>query len=133
PRVTLTASARVFMPRSRPRRASSSKAMILAIRVVPPHVLTGWTGRRPRRSRGGMRGSRRRVHLFFAGRSQSCHSHMESANAIIGTLHPRVQTLSHRERLHPTGGSARASEEARGAAKIAPRLLGERAQEGAHS
>src|SRR5689334_5262770 len=36
PNVTLTASARVFIPRSRPRRASSSKAMILAIRVVPP-------------------------------------------------------------------------------------------------
>jgi hypothetical protein len=31
PRVTLTASARVFMPRSRPRRASSSKAIILAM------------------------------------------------------------------------------------------------------
>ena len=31
PRVTLTASARVFMPRSRARRASSSKAMIFAI------------------------------------------------------------------------------------------------------
>ncbi len=31
PRVTLTASARMFIPRSRPRRASSSKAMILAI------------------------------------------------------------------------------------------------------
>jgi hypothetical protein len=29
--VTLTASARMFMPRSRPRRASSSNAMILAI------------------------------------------------------------------------------------------------------
>jgi hypothetical protein len=27
----LTASARVFMPRSRPRRASSSKAIILAM------------------------------------------------------------------------------------------------------
>src|SRR5690349_11850297 len=36
PRVTLTASARVFMPRSRPRRASSLKEMILAIWVVPP-------------------------------------------------------------------------------------------------
>src|SRR4051794_16079558 len=34
PRVTLTASARVFMPRSRPRRASSSKAIILAMWVV---------------------------------------------------------------------------------------------------
>ena len=31
PSVTLTASARVFMPRSRPRRASSSNAIIFAI------------------------------------------------------------------------------------------------------
>ena len=31
PRVTFTASARMFIPRSRPRRASSSNAMILAI------------------------------------------------------------------------------------------------------
>src|SRR6476469_2509641 len=41
PSVTLTASARVFIPRSRPRRASSSKAMILAIRVVPPTRIEG--------------------------------------------------------------------------------------------
>src|SRR5688572_1362006 len=41
PRVTLTASARTFMPRSSPRRASSSKAMILAIRVVPPTRIEG--------------------------------------------------------------------------------------------
>src|SRR3954453_7390883 len=38
PRVTLTASARVFMPRSRPRRASSSKAIILAMWRCPPCV-----------------------------------------------------------------------------------------------
>src|SRR3954464_504475 len=36
PSVTRTASASWFMPRSRPRRASSSKAMILAMRVDPP-------------------------------------------------------------------------------------------------
>src|SRR5256714_10053654 len=36
PSVTLTASARAFMPRSRPRRASSSNAIILAIRRCPP-------------------------------------------------------------------------------------------------
>src|SRR5947199_6523397 len=36
PSVTLTASASWFMPRSRPRRASSSKAMILAMRSDPP-------------------------------------------------------------------------------------------------
>src|SRR3954464_804240 len=36
PSVTLTASASWFMPRSRARRASSSNAMILAIRCLPP-------------------------------------------------------------------------------------------------
>ena len=34
PSVTFTASARMFMPRSRPRRASSSNAINLAMRVV---------------------------------------------------------------------------------------------------
>src|SRR6478735_6873248 len=43
PRVTLTASARMFRPRSRPRRASSSNAMILAITAV---VLSGQSLRR---------------------------------------------------------------------------------------
>ena len=36
PSVTLTASARVFMPRSSPRRASSSNAIIFAIGWCPP-------------------------------------------------------------------------------------------------
>ncbi len=36
PRVTLTASASTFMPRSRARRASSSNAMIFAMGPVPP-------------------------------------------------------------------------------------------------
>src|ERR1700709_480865 len=36
PSVTLTASARMFIPRSSPRRASSSNAIILAIRRCPP-------------------------------------------------------------------------------------------------
>src|SRR5690554_6083564 len=36
PSVTFTASARWFMPRSRPRRASSLNAIILAIRRSPP-------------------------------------------------------------------------------------------------
>src|SRR5437868_12506741 len=35
PSVTLTASARMFMPRSRPRRASSSNAINLAMRCRP--------------------------------------------------------------------------------------------------
>ena len=40
PRVTRTASASLFMPVSRPRRASSSKAMILAIWSIPPLALS---------------------------------------------------------------------------------------------
>ena len=51
PRVTFTASARTFMPRSRPRRASSSKAMILAMLVVVPPRTGGWAaGQCPRRT-----------------------------------------------------------------------------------
>ncbi len=38
PRVTLTASARVFIPRSRARRASSLKAMVLGIGSLIPHA-----------------------------------------------------------------------------------------------
>ena len=40
PRVTRTASASLFMPVSRPRRASSWKAMILAIWSIPPLALS---------------------------------------------------------------------------------------------
>ena len=40
PRVTRTASASLFMPVSRPRRASSWKAMILAIWCIPPLALS---------------------------------------------------------------------------------------------
>src|SRR4051794_581365 len=55
PSVTLTASARAFMPRSMPRRASSSKAMIFAMGVVPLSRVVALTGARdgrcpPRRS-----------------------------------------------------------------------------------
>src|SRR5690625_7346729 len=39
PRVTLTVSARVLSPRSIPRRASSSKAIILAMSGFDPPVL----------------------------------------------------------------------------------------------
>ncbi len=41
PRVTRTASARMFRPRSRPRRASSSKAMILAMCISRPSRTSG--------------------------------------------------------------------------------------------
>src|SRR6218665_916890 len=65
PRVTLTASARMLRPRSRPRRASSSKAMIFAMRfVVPP--------------------GRRRVGLAL--RVRKCYPHS-------GTRHHRVQAV----------------------------------------
>src|SRR4051812_16750615 len=45
PKVTRTASARMFRPRSRPRRASSSKAMIFAISVCRPSRTWNQTGR----------------------------------------------------------------------------------------
>src|SRR6476469_3191698 len=93
PRVTRTASARMFMPRSRPRRASSSKAMVLAIRVVPP---TRNVGGGPHDARDG----RDRSPQLQAAADPTprhtahfCHSHGESANAIIGTLGVRVQTF----------------------------------------
>src|SRR5450631_1792152 len=90
PRVTLTASARMFIPRSRPRRASSSKAMILAIRVVPP-TRNGWvTGWRPRRTERIRRAPFARV-LRPSPDSRNYHSHGESANPMISTRPPRVQ------------------------------------------
>jgi hypothetical protein len=56
PSVTFTASARMFIPRSRPRRASSSNAIILAMRFVPPEgkqTQTFRPDRRPRRMAPG--------------------------------------------------------------------------------
>src|SRR5690606_33364158 len=51
PRVTLTASARVFIPRSRPRRASSLKAMSFDMAPAIPHSMSsGGPARRPRRT-----------------------------------------------------------------------------------
>src|SRR3954469_6416661 len=48
PRVTLTASASVFIPRSRPRRASSLKAMSFGITPAVPHAEScGWSGPTP--------------------------------------------------------------------------------------
>src|SRR6478672_1031978 len=99
PRVTLTASARMFIPRSRPRRASSSKAMILAIRVVPP-TRNGWvTAGRPRRTdrvpqltSRALSGPRQTVEF--------CHSRDESANPMISTRPPRVQMAAATRRWH---------------------------------
>src|SRR6478609_2854971 len=92
PRVTRTASARMFMPRSRPRRASSSKAMVLAIRVVPP---TRNVGGGPHDARDG-RDRSPQLHVAAdptpRHTAHFCHSPRESANAIIGTLGVRVQT-----------------------------------------
>ena len=71
PRVTLTASASWFMPRSRPRRASSSNAMIFDMRFRSSR--SGWKRIRwcPRRTVGaaGDVAGRHRPHLAGSGRS----------------------------------------------------------------
>src|SRR6478752_1573440 len=64
PRVTLTASARMFRPRSRPRRASSSNAMILAITAV---VLSGQSLRMDLQLRCPRRTIPARQPLYAAG------------------------------------------------------------------
>src|SRR5207248_5134036 len=81
PSVTFTASARVFMPRSRPRRASSSNAIILAIRRCPPgHLLTHGLHRPGRTS------PRRPVPLRGPHRPDHWHSYSPSANHLFSTL-----------------------------------------------
>ncbi|OPZ48775.1 MAG: hypothetical protein BWY91_03155 [bacterium ADurb.BinA028] len=94
PRVTLTASARVFIPRSRPRRASSSNAMILAIRVVPPTRNEGMATRCPRRTERHTGAPCRASGPNLTRVAVSYHSQRESANAIIGTRRGRVQTAA---------------------------------------
>ncbi|CAB4574878.1 unannotated protein [freshwater metagenome] len=61
PRVTLTASAKIFMPRSNPRRASSLKAICFAIRCAPCVY--------------------RSLTNFYLHWGALYHSHPESANA----------------------------------------------------
>src|SRR5215216_3572545 len=94
PRVTLTASASVFMPRSRPRRASSLKAISFDITRAVPHAdesdgrfvaRDGRSGLTRQTLPGGAFGPRLTRPWF-------CHSHAESANPIFSTRPERVQT-----------------------------------------
>ncbi len=85
PRVTLTASASWFMPRSRPRRASSSNAMIFAMRFRSSR--SGWMRIRwcPRRTVGaaGDVAGRHRPHLAGSGRS---------VTLVVRVLTPMIST-----------------------------------------
>ena len=108
PRVTFTASASWFIPRSRPRLASSSNAIILAaIGSSPPG--TWWllcvnrADARDGRPPGGQS-------LPAAGEASSprfppwsCHSHTESANALFSTLGMESASWN-RPRARPLGG-----------------------------
>src|SRR5215207_10574073 len=92
PSVTLTASARVFMPRSSPRRASSSKAIIFAMGVLSSDwddtkvVLSGG-------ARDGRPATLRRPH-----RPDIWHSMVPSASALFSTRGGRVQRAGTRKR-----------------------------------
>ena len=92
PSVTLTASARVFIPRSRPRRASSSKAISLGIlressRVeslcsAGPMPATDGTG--PRRScPAALQHLIEAVFLHTPPGASTYHSHPWSANQVL--------------------------------------------------
>ena len=65
--------------------------MILAIRVVPPTRIDVETSGRPRRT-GRVPHAHVAVRTRPSPTGRDCHSQMESANAIIGTLGGRVQT-----------------------------------------
>src|SRR3569833_4580304 len=92
PRVTLTASARVFKPRSRPRRASSSHAFSLAIAV--------WSSGNGRHRRADYSGGSRTLSSARLGardgrldpgggqphRHDLWHSTASSANTVFCTL-----------------------------------------------
>src|SRR3954452_2334156 len=96
PRVTLTASASVFMPRSRPRRASSLKAISFDITRAVPHADESDGRLVARDGRPGLvlpDPSRRRLRTSTSS-ALSCHSHDESANHSFSTRPRRVQTSS---------------------------------------
>ena len=108
PSVTLTASASVFMPRSRPRRASSLKAISFGITPAIPHARAGWPVRWA--ARDGRSCSSRRTLPAGASEPQltplrCCHSHGKSARFMFSTRVLRVQTSS-----RARGTSARRSE-----------------------
>src|SRR6266511_4443368 len=87
PSVTLTASARTFMPRSSPRRASSSNAIILAMRCGPPYV-----GRKIQGGRIGARDGRPAGSLPAGPHVPDLwHSPIESASLVFSTRGCRVQ------------------------------------------
>ena len=79
PSVTLTASARVFMPRSSPRRASSSNAIIFAMGVLSSVGMT-----QSRRCRRGARDGRPAT-LHRPHRSDIWHSTVSSASPCCRT------------------------------------------------
>src|SRR5690606_1056215 len=102
PSVTLTASARVFMPRSSPRRASSSNAIILAIAVWSSTCLDAAEAIAPRaaglvlgQARCPRRTTDRRHHPYGVAANgltvPTWHSPLLSANPGFSTLTLRVQ------------------------------------------
>src|SRR5690348_17505661 len=93
PRVTFTASASWFIPRSRPRLASSSNAIIFAaIGSSPPWRICG-SSRRPRRPAARAAVLSCREEVPHRSIPPLCwHSRMESASTMSSTLIGRVQT-----------------------------------------
>src|SRR5205814_10395569 len=87
PSVTFTASASWFLPRSRPRRASPSNAILLAIRRCPP----GQSCVRNPHRRSGLERPRRPVPEPGPHRPDHWHSDGPSANHLFSTLTLRVQ------------------------------------------
>src|SRR6187455_93865 len=91
PRVTLTASASVFMPRSRPRRASSSKAISLGIAPAIPHACCVGVGHETPATADPA--ARRSLPVVATGLdlaatgTSGCHSHDESANQCLALAH----------------------------------------------
>src|SRR5690625_3652042 len=90
PNVTFTASARLFKPRSSPRRASSAKAIILAMRAVLP-LVQFWVLPVAPATDGTQIGAflSRSYSKYLANQRRDYHSHAESAKYFLA--------LSHRE------------------------------------
>src|SRR5690625_4974167 len=90
PNVTFTASARLFKPRSSPRRASSAKAIILAMRAVLPLVQFWVLPVAPATDGTQIGAFLSRSYLkYLANQRRDYHSHAESAKYFLA--------LSHRE------------------------------------
>src|SRR6266849_1371019 len=93
PRVTFTASASWFIPRSRPRLASSLNAIIFAAIGSSPPWRTRGSSRRPRRPASHAAIPSCRATVPHRPIPPSCwHSHAESASTMFSTLIVRVQT-----------------------------------------